>query len=349
MVKANIKKTRLSVLLTLTVLWATVTLLGTGIGAVNISPRETICIILHRFPGFGRLVPAIWEESHETIIWGIRFPRVLLAGQVGFALAVSGATFQGIFSNPMAEPYVIGASSGASLGAAIAIVLSVKLPWFPESTIPIFAFISSISTLMLVYNLARTGGKVPILTLLLSGIAVSTFLSAIVSLFIYFSGDKLHRLIYWLMGSFTTAGWNEVIFNLPYILMGFSVILIFARDLNIMLFGEETALHLGVPIEKVKILLLASASLLTAAAVAVSGVIGFVGLVIPHIVRLAAGPDHKLLIPASGMAGAAYLIFADTLARTVIAPTEIPVGVITALFGGPFFIYLLKRKKHGSI
>lgn len=316
-----------------------------GIGAVKIPAGDIIGIFVKRilYPG-SQLNPS-WPESFETIILNIRLPRVALAALVGMALALAGTTYQGIFINPMADPYIIGASSGASLGASIAILLSLNFSFLGISSVPFFAFLGSLGTVALVYRLAKTGEKIPVMTLLLSGIAVTTFVSAFVSLFVYFSGQRLHQILFWMMGGFASASWLYVKMIFPYVILGFAVNLFFARELNIMLLGEETAHHLGVSVEKLKKMLLISSSILTAAAVSVSGIIGFVGLVVPHMVRLIVGPDHRILVPSSALFGASYLILADTIARSVLPPEEIPVGIITSIFGGPFFIYLLKRRK----
>jgi len=207
------------------------------------------------------------------------------------------------------------------------------------------AFAGGLATIMLVYQLSRQGGFVPVMTLLLAGIAVSAFLTALVSLFIYFAGERLHQIVFWMMGGLGGARWSYVRVMLPYVLAGFGIIYFFARELNALLLGEDTALYLGIDAEKLKKIFLAAASLLVSAAVSTSGIIGFIGLVVPHMVRLVAGPDHRFLLPASALTGAILLIGADTLARTAIAPAELPVGIITALLGAPFFLYLLRRRK----
>jgi len=211
---------------------------------------------------------------------------------------------------------------------------------------PGFAFVFALLTIFLVYKLARVGDRVPVMTLLLAGIAVSSLLSALVSLGLFFSGDQLHQVIFWLMGGFSGRGWDYVYMFVPYGIIGATVIFIYARELNAMLLGEEPAQHLGVDVERVKSRLLIAAALLTGACVSVSGLIGFVGLVIPHIVRILFGADHRTLLPAAALSGAAFLLIADAVARVVLAPVELPVGIVTALVGGPFFIYLLRRQKN---
>lgn len=332
----------------LVILLACSMLVGVGVGAVTIPLREIAAISLRQIPfigGLGDLLPEP-EPMRSAIITQIRLPRVVLAGLVGAALAVAGATFQGLFRNPMADPFVIGASSGASLGAALAIILGTRVAFLGPGSIPIMAFLGAMMAILLVYNLSRVGNRMPVLTMLLAGIAVGSFLSALVSLVVYFAGQQIHQVVFWLMGGFSGAGWRHVKMAVPYVLLGSVVSLAYARDLNAIVLGEETALHLGVEIERVKRILLASASLLTATAVSTSGLIGFVGLIIPHVVRLLSGPDHRLVIPASALAGATFLVGADVLARTIISPTELPVGILTSLLGGPFFIYLLRRRKN---
>jgi len=323
-------------------------LLGVGSGAVPIGWRDVAALVLLEplarlglGPGPEAEIPTVTR----SIVMQLRLPRVLLASAVGASLAVAGAAFQGLFRNPMADPFVVGVSSGAALGAVLAMVLGQTVSFLGFGTVPLFAFGGGVLTIFLVYHMARVGKTVPVMTLLLAGIAVSAFLSALVSLLTYFAGDELHRVVFWMMGGLGGATWLRVQVMLPYAAAGFICIFMFARELNAMLMGEETARHLGVNTEWVKRVLLVGASLLVAASVSTSGIIGFVGLAVPHLVRLVAGPDHRYLLPASALLGAALLIAADTLARTVIAPTELPVGIITALVGAPLFIYLLRTHK----
>lgn len=282
---------------------------------------------------------------NQTIILKLRVPRVLMAALVGASLAVAGATFQALFRNPMADPYVIGVSSGASLGATVAMLLALNFQFLGVGAVPVLAFAGALGTVLIVYRLGRVGDSVSLLTLLLAGIAVGSFLSAVVSLLVYFADQRLHQVIFWLMGGFDGASWSYVRLAFPYFILGIAVIVLHARELNALLLGEEVAGHLGVEVERAKRWLLAGAALLTATAVSTSGVIGFVGLIVPHALRMLGGPDHRFLLPASAIAGAALMVSADTLARTVIAPTELPVGLITALSGGPFFIYILRNRK----
>ncbi|MDI6855802.1 MAG: iron chelate uptake ABC transporter family permease subunit [Candidatus Thermoplasmatota archaeon] len=240
----------------------------------------------------------------------------------------------------MASPYILGISSGAAFGASLAIVLGTGV-----FAIPFMAFSFALITIFVVYNIARVKGRVPMETLLLAGIAIGTFFAAQVSFMQYIAGEELRSIVFWLMGGFWASSWDKVAIAFPLILLGVVVIMFFSRDLNLMLMGEEHALDLGIKVESVKKIILIFASLVTAAAVAVSGIIGFVGLIIPHIMRIIVGPDHRILLPSSCLVGAIFLIWADTLARTMIQPTELPVGIITASFGAPFFLYLLRKRK----
>jgi len=314
-------------------------------GAVTIGWKNVMAILFDALPYYRSETAAGIASVYKDILLQIRVPRVLLAAAVGSSLAVSGSVFQGLFRNPMADPYVIGISSGAALGAVFAMLGGFNLVFGGFGAVPLFAFFGGIVTILLVYSMARVGRAVPVMTLLLAGIAVSAFLSALVSLLTYFAGEKLHQVIFWLMGGLGGATWQQVKVMLPYAFVGYLAVSIFSRELNAMLLGEETASHLGVDTEKVKKILLIGASLLVAAAVSTSGIIGFVGLVVPHFVRLVAGPDHRFLIPASAVLGGTLLIATDMLARVIIAPTELPVGIITALIGAPMFVYLLKKRK----
>ncbi len=313
-------------------------------GAVPLDKGEIFYLLVKEITGLSLYDAAIADTTREIIL-NVRLPRVILAALVGASLAVAGATFQGLFRNPLADPYIIGVSSGAALGATIAIAWGITLGMGGFGAVPILAFAGGLGTIVLVYQLSRQGDFVPMMTLLLAGIAVSAFLSALVSLNVFFSGERLHQVVYWMMGGLGGARWAYIRVMIPYVLLGFGGIYFFARELNAMLLGEETAHYLGIDTEKLKKIFLVTASLLVSAAVSTSGIIGFIGLVVPHIVRLLSGPDHRFLLPTSALCGAILLIGADTLARTVIAPIELPVGIITALLGAPFFLYLLRMRK----
>lgn len=283
------------------------------------------------------------SSIHRAIVLNIRLPRIFLAVLVGAALAVSGTAMQGVFKNPMADPYIIGVSSGAAVGAAISIFVGIKVGFL----LPIFAFLGALLAVFLVYYVSRIGGKVKVGTLLLSGIAIGSFLSAVTSFLIYMAGKQLHFLVFWLMGGLDSASWTAVFIASPPILLGSVSIFLFSRHLNVLTLGDEPALNLGIDTDRTRKILLILTALIAGVAVAFSGIIGFVGLIIPHIMRILVGPNHRTLLPASALAGAIFLIWADTLARTIVSPTELPVGIITALCGAPFFLYLLRKNRRG--
>jgi iron complex transport system permease protein len=314
---------------------------ATTIGSVQVPLGTTFGILLDKLPFVD--ITQNWSDSMETIVLQIRLPRVILAGVVGVALAVAGATYQGLFRNPLADPYLIGVAQGAALGAAIGFILPITAPDLAFSIIPIFAAIGALVTVLIVYSLARVGSSIPVTTLILAGVAVGSLLMAMVSYVITISGDKIQGIVFWMMGSFALSQWSEVAIAVPVILAGSALIFMFARSLNIIQLGEDQAKQLGVDVEKLKLLLLTAATLITAAAVSFVGIIGFVGIIIPHAVRLIWGADYRFLLPFSALVGATFLIGADIVSRTV-APSEIPIGIITAVCGAPFFLYLLRKR-----
>ena len=288
------------------------------------------------------------DEMFQSSIVELRVARILLAIVAGAGLSVSGVVFQALLRNPLAEPYVLGVSSGAGLGAATAVILHLSIVsiWM----LPAMAFLGALGTILLVYALARQpGGAAPIHTLLLSGIMISSvFGSLLMFLVSLSSSENLHNVIWWLLGNLQIFDWG--LLRAAAAVVGFGVVatVVLSRDLNVMALGEEPAAHLGLDVEQTKKLFFLLAALMAGATVAACGLIGFVGLIVPHSVRLAIGPDHRRLVPASALAGATFLVLADSLARTVIAPVEIPIGVVTAFVGGPFFLFLLRRKKRSS-
>ena len=285
-------------------------------------------------------------NSHSNILINMRLPRILLAGLVGAALSTAGATFQGVFRNPLADPYLLGVAQGAGLGAVIGFMLP-SARFAVLGSVPVLALCGGLITILILYSLARVGRTLPVTTLILAGVALGAFLLAITSFLTMTQFEEgLEGVLYRLMGSFSNSEWNEVYVLLPYLAIALIPIFLYSRSLNLMQLDEEQAQQLGVNVEKVKMILLLSATLLTAAAVSFAGCIGFVGIIIPHTVRLIWGPDYRFLLPLSTILGAIFLILADTLSRTVLLPTgEIPVGVITAMVGAPFFLYLLRQKK----
>lgn len=315
-------------------------------GAANISFFDALKVLVSKIPFVGKLANTDdINKTHMIIIMNLRLPRILLGAIVGAGLGVVGAALQGMFKNPMADPYVLGISSGASFGAAIAIALGIQYVFFGSGVITLFAFLGSIITILFVYNIAKTGGRIPSTTLLLSGIAINSMLMSLVSIIMIFNRNKVEDIVFWVMGSVASSDWKQVGFIFPIVVLGIIFIIAYSRDLNIMSTGEESARNLGVEVEKVKKLLILLCSLMVAACVSVSGVIGFVGLIIPHSIRLLAGADHRALLPFSAIGGAAFMVVCDTISRSIMPPMEIPVGAVTSIFGAPYFIYLLYKNK----
>jgi iron complex transport system permease protein len=331
--KVLIISTLLGILLILVIL------LSITMGSVKVKPLHSIFIVFQSFLG----LKGTGTETEKTIILSLRFPRALLAGLVGAGLSVSGAIFQALLRNPLADPYILGVSSGAAVGAIVAMLMGLGTLSFG---LPLASFIGAFLTILVVFYFGRQDGKIHPNTLLLAGVITSSFLSALIMFFISISQkEELHTIIFWLMGDFSFSNYQAVGMIFPYILFAFLILYFRARQFNLILSGEESALQLGVDVERLKLLSYLCASLITAASVSVCGLIGFVGLIVPHSVRLVFGPDHRLLIPSSALVGASFLIASDTFGRTLLAPVELPVGVITAAFGGPFFIYLLRTRK----
>jgi iron complex transport system permease protein len=278
-------------------------------------------------------------ETVRVIVVAVRLPRIALAAVVGFGLAAAGTVMQGFFRNPMADPSIVGVSSGAAVGAVGAIALPLSLPYGVQGA----AFAGALLTAFLVYAIATEGGRTPVATLLLAGVAIQTFLGAVVSFLLVTSGESLRSALYWLMGDLNASTWGDVLGASLVVVVGFLLLVPFARDLNVLMLGEEDAHHLGIEVERTKRILLVLSSVVTAAGVAVAGVIGFVGLVVPHMVRLVVGPDHRVLLPSSALAGASFLVATDTIARSTAE--VLPVGIVTAALGAPFFLFLLTRRE----
>lgn len=296
------------------------------------------------------LAPATVDRTTEVVIWGIRFSRVILAGLVGACLAVAGVVFQGLLLNPLADPFTLGVSTGGAFGVALLVLLGVGGSFWGLSPLPLGALAGALGALGVVLLLSREAGRVRKETLILAGIVVSTFLSALISLIKSLDEESLSAIVFWIMGSFSGRGWVHVALLVPYAVAGLVLIGRYARELDILALGEEHSHFLGVAVTRVRLALLVGASLLTAGAVAVSGVIGFVGLVVPHVMRMWLGPAHGRLLLLSALGGALTLIWADVAARNLLASgQELPVGVVTALLGGPFFFYLLKTRRARGI
>jgi len=314
-----------------------------AMGAADIPTTDVGRILLSHLPGVDMTtdVPAAWQ----TIVWDVRLPRVLLAGIVGASLAMSGATYQGVFRNPLADPYLIGVATGAALGATIVVVSGASASWNGLSLLPLAAFIGAITSVVVVYGVARVGNTVPVTTLILAGVALSSLATAITSFLMLQDTSNTLTVFSVVLGGFNTATWTKIAWVLPYAVPAAVIILVHGRTLNVLSLDEDQARHLGVDVERTKVLLLGAASLAAAAAVSAAGTIAFVGLIVPHAVRLMWGPDNRQLLPMTIILGAAFLIGADLLARTVDEPQEIPVGIITAFCGVPFFLYLLRRAR----
>ena len=308
-----------------------------AVGPVWIAPQKIAAMLANL------VVPGnhTWSEAEAIIIFQIRLPRTFMALLVGSGLAVAGVAMQALFKNPLADPYVLGASSGAGFGAALIISLGVVSAIF----VPLAAFSGAIIASFTVYALSMIGPRSSVSLLLLSGIALSTFFSALISYLMFVAGSNLQELVFWLMGGLWASTWQYVEITFPVILVATVILYAYARDLNLMLSGEESAQHLGVAVENLKRILLVTVSFIVGVAVAFCGIIGFVGLIVPHVVRTFTGPDHKALIPASALFGGILLIWADIIARSAIPGTEVPVGIITALLGAPFFMYLVRSKR----
>jgi len=316
---------------------------GLALGTAGIPPGAVLRILLSRLPGvdLDSDVSATWQ----TIVWDVRLPRVLLAGLAGATLAMSGATYQAVFRNPLAEPYLIGVATGAALGATVVLVADVNVAVGGLSALPLAAFAGALVSVVVVYAVARVENTVPATTLILAGVALSSLATAITSYLMLQNTSNTLSVFSVVLGSFNTATWTKVAWVLPYAVPSAAVILAHGRVLNVLNLDEDQARALGVDVERTKLILLGAASLGAAAAVSVSGTIGFVGLIVPHAVRLMWGPDNRALLPMSILLGAAFLIGADIVARMADRPSEIPVGIITAFCGVPFFLYLLRRAR----
>jgi iron complex transport system permease protein len=317
-------------------------MLAVALGSVTVAPGDTLAILVSRLLPFD--IARTWSPVAETIVWDLRLPRVLEAGTVGLGLAVAGATFQGLLRNPLADPYVLGTASGAALGAAIAVLIPIRIEILAFGLLQVLAFVGALGAVTLVYRLSRTTGGSPLTSLLLTGYALGSLMAAALAMAMYLSGAALRQIFSYLLGSFGDASWAELGGAVPIVGIATALILVRARSLNGLLLGDEAAAHLGVDVRRERAILLALASLITAAAVSVSGLVGFVGLVVPHVVRLLVGPNARLVLPLSAIGGAILMIAADLVARLL---GELPVGVITAVVGAPFFLFLLRRAQRG--
>ncbi|MDO3408695.1 iron chelate uptake ABC transporter family permease subunit [Saccharibacillus sp. CPCC 101409] len=318
------------------------------IGSVPLPAGRIAAILLHELPGLGRLIAQSWDDSAAQIVLRVRLPRIVLAALVGAALAVAGAAFQGVLRNPLADPFTLGVSSGSSLGAAVLIFFGLRTAWIGQWTLPLTAFVTGALTLLAVLALARDRGRLPVHGLILAGVVMQSFLGACVTFLSAMSDRPVNEILFWTMGSLNLRGWGYSGLLLPYLAVGGVFLWANAGAMNLFALGERRAGQLGLDTERTKTAVLLVATLVAAAAVSVSGVIGFVGLVVPHMIRLVIGPDYRLLVPLSALGGALFLMWADTLARSLVVGTEIPLGVVTAFVGAPFFALLLYRSKKGK-
>ncbi|MEV6973961.1 iron ABC transporter permease [Kitasatospora sp. NPDC093806] len=315
-------------------------LLAAGIGAYRIPLGDILASAAHRLGLGGHPL----DRVPESVLWNVRLPRVVLALLVGASLGCAGALMQGVFGNPLAEPAVIGVSSGGAVGAVGCIVLGLDV--FGTWTVTVFAFATGLLTVFAVYAMSRSGGRSEVVTLLLTGVAVNAFCGALIGLFLFTADTAaISQVTFWQLGSLSQATWGKVLAVLPFALVGLALAPRHARRLDLLALGERSARHLGVDVERMRLTLITVVALLTAAAVAVSGIIGFVGLIVPHLLRMAAGPGHRFLLPASALGGAFVLVAADLAARTLAEPAELPLGVLTGLIGSPFFFWLLRRTR----
>ncbi len=314
-----------------------------AVGPIKIPLPDLGRMLFDLLPGLQ--LEADWSRTFATIVYQIRLPNTALMALAGMALGGSGAAYQGLFRNPLADPYIIGVASGAGLGAVLAMSANWPVSLLGMATVPLAAFIAALITVAIVYAIARVGRSTPVTTLILAGVAVSSFATAMTSLIMLLSTDELHRAVNWMVGGFALGGWQPVLASLPYLLIGLAVLALLGRQLNVLQFGDEQARQMGLDVERSKLIIVVAASLVAATAVAFSGIIAFVGLIVPHVVRLLWGPDYRRTLPLAILVGGSFLLAADVVARVILAPRELPVGVVTAVVGAPFFLWLLYRTK----
>lgn len=323
-------------------------ILATGLGPVSVAPDHTAGILVSRIPGIGGMVDSFWTQLEENVVWGLRFPRVLLGMVVGASLAVTGVAMQALVRNHLADPFILGVSSGAAATATLGMLFG-AFTFFGAYALSISAFIGAAFTIILVYGISRVRGRINITQLLLSGVAVSMVMDAVTKIITLSAPNALglHNATFWMSGSLAGAKWGYLTLPFAAILICMAALMVNHRSLNALLLGDETAGTLGINVARTQKLLVLAASLMAGTTIAVSGSIGFVGLMVPHVTRLLVGSDHKRVLPVSALLGGILVVWADVAARLVIAPEELPVGILTALVGGPFFIWLLKRNSKG--
>jgi iron complex transport system permease protein len=340
-IRNNLREGTISQIALLAAILGGAIVISSAMGYIRLPAMDVIKIIMAKISGRLSLIEGM-DKLFPVVVFEVRLPRILSAAIVGAGLAISGVVFQGILLNPLADPYTLGVSAGAAFGASLAILLNIE--FMGTASVPLFAFIGAVATLFFVMYLSASGGGVSSTNLILSGIIVAAILSAGISFLKYIADEQVAVIIFWLMGSFGSKTWTDVGLTFLFVGCGFLIFMFFARDLNLMSLGDRTASSLGVDTQKVTLMLLVTASMIAAICVSVSGIIGFVGLLVPHMMRLLTGPDNRRLIPISLLAGAILLLAADTITRAVL-PSEIPIGVLTALIGGPFFCYIFRKQQ----
>lgn len=313
--------------------------LGIALGSVGVSLGDLMTVLSHKL--FGTALPEGFSAVTVSILWSIRFPRAVMAFLTGAALAASGTVMQSVLRNPLASSYTLGVSSGASLLAAIVIVTGFTLPVIGQYTLPLFGFLGGLGTVFLAMALSmRFSRSLENQTIILVGMVLSLFVNALLTLITALSADRLSQLVYWEMGSFSGQSWQNAGLVLPILLISLLILTRYSREMDLMTFGEEQALSAGVDLRRVKFILIAISALLTGTAVSLAGVIGFVDLIAPHVVRRIFGSNHRVVVPMSALFGGAFMVLADLVSRTILSPQELPVGAVTALIGAPFFAYI---------
>ena len=317
-----------------------------SVGSSDLTMKDSFRIIAAKIPLVGKHIDiSNLKEVYIKIVWDIRMPRIIMAGLVGCGLSVVGAVFQGLFKNPLADPHILGVSSGAAAGATVVMITGIGMGMSGLGAIGAAAFIGAVITVFFVYRISCVGNRVSTINIVLTGTAVSTMLSSFISLMMAFNHEQIEKVYMWTLGSFSSSSWTKVIFLACMSFVCIAVILFFSRELDVVATGNDTAESLGIDTAKVKKILIVMASFLVAACVSVSGIIGFVGLVVPHSIRIMSGPKHRRLLPLSCIGGAVFVIICDTIARNAASPSEIPVGVVTAVLGTPYFLFLLQRSR----
>lgn len=331
-------------ILELSLILFVVMVVAVSVGSANLSVEDSLKLVVDKIPLLGNLVDVSDIGTiYEVIVWKVRMPRIILSALVGGALAVVGGAFQGVFGNSLADPHILGVSSGAALGATIGMLTGISVSFFGLGSISIFAFGGALVAVFFVYNVSKIGGEISTTNMLLTGTAISTMLSSIISLLMTFDQERIDRVYMWTLGSFTAANWEKNLFLFIIVAIGVTIMFSLSGKLNVMMMGEEEAKSLGIDTVKTRRAIILVSSMLVASSVSVSGVIGFVGLIIPHSVRMISGPNNKTLMPYAFLWGAIFLVVCDTIARTIASPTEIPVGIITSIFGAPYFVVLIIR------